>query len=193
VLCCLRGQTASSVLYIPRLNDAAASLVPALPIVPLRKASTAAGATARVDLAVTSLRAPRGRRLHGQRGGAGDLAHAKTSFPLGKGPVRTTALFATLSLTNALRASAPRLGTRRTKSPSVDGTLAPHFFRLALPPFDAAILALTAATHLDGPDNGRPVVDAATFATRAVTYERLVDLDRVLSANGVAVVDCMLW
>jgi len=30
-------------------------------------------------------------------------------------------------------------------------------------------------------------VDATTFATRAATGERLVDLDRVLPANGVAV------
>ena len=53
-------------------------------------------------------------------------------------------------------------------------------------PFGGAIRALTAATHLDRPDNGCPAVDATTFATRAVTGERRIALDRVLPAKGVA-------
>ena len=36
------GQTASSVLYIPRLNEAAASLEPERPALPLRKVSRSA-------------------------------------------------------------------------------------------------------------------------------------------------------
>jgi hypothetical protein len=53
-------------------------------------------------------------------------------------------------------------------------------------PLDGAIRALTAATHLDHPDNGCLAVDAATFGTRAATGERRIALDRVLPAKGVA-------
>ena len=59
--------------------------------------------------------------------------------------------------------------------------------RRTLERFAFNVIALTTATHLDGPNNCRLVVDTPAFATRAPAYERFVDLDGVVLANGVAV------
>jgi hypothetical protein len=75
----------------------------------------------------------------------------------------------------------------QSKSSSVYRTLKRLASPLVSKPFGGAILSFMAQTNLDGTNDGRLVVDTPTFATRAPSYKRLIDLDRILSANGITV------
>ena len=58
---------------------------------------------------------------------------------------------------------------------------------MALPTVGRAIFALASGSHLDGPNDSRFVVNAASLATGLAAHERLVHLDGVSTPKGVTV------